>query len=471
MKKKLGIAVLILAMITVLLTGCAEKVKEEEETYSYDLNEYVKVADYHDLPFMSKTAEITDEDVEEEIQTRLEYASTVENVTSGVVEDGDTINIAFAGRIDGELFEGGSSESYDLTVGTTSMIDGFVEGLIGKNVGETVTLDLQFPEEYHSEAVAGKPVVFEVTINSKRIVSVPEFNDEFVQAYSDFQTTEEYRENLKESLTKQAQESIDAEIKDALWGVIVTGSEALQYPEEELAAANSAADEMEAEYQAQATMYGWEWSDYLALLMGTDEEGFAKLKEEYAQNMVLSDMVLHKMAQDENVSVSQAEFEERAKEILAASSFTEETFQASFGMTIFEYAEQNGWKESFLLEKIMDKVIEYGHEVSEEEFEAYVNEAMGYEIVEEVETEEGSEAEEGTEEEGSEEEEASSSEEGSEEEASEGNEESEGESATEKEENPEEGGESASEEDVVTEPDEAGADETPESEETENDGN
>ena len=408
MKKKLGIVFLALVLMLTLITGCGKKT-EEVVPYNYDLTEYVKIPDYHDLPFMTKTAEITDEDVENEIQSLLEYASTVENSTTGVVEDGDTINIAFAGKIDGELFEGGSSESYDLTVGTTSMIDGFVEGLIGKNVGETVTLDLQFPEEYHSAEVAGKPVVFEVTINSKKIVTKPEFNDAFVQANSEFQTTDEFRTNLKETLTKQAQDSIDADVKDSLWSVILNGAEAVQYPEEELATATTAAEEMEAEYKAQATLYGMEWEQFLQLLMGTDEAGFAEMKEEYAKNMVLSDMVLYKMARDEGVSVSENEFKEKVKEILVANNFTEESFQSSYGTTIYEFAENNGWKTSFLLERLMDKVIEYGHEVSEEEFNEYVDHALGLEHDHEhEEAEEGEEVEEGSEGEG----EASETEEG-----------------------------------------------------------
>ena len=376
MKKKLGIILLAVAIMATLMVGCGKKV-EEEVPYDYNLTEYIKLADDHDLPFVTQIAEVTDENVEEEIQAMLEYLATVENTTTGVVEDGDTINIAFAGKIDGELFDGGSSESYDLTVGTTSMIDGFVEGLIGKNVGETVTLDLQFPEDYHSSEVAGKPVVFEITINSKRTVTVPEFNDEFVQANSDYKTTDEYRAYLKDALTNQMQESLDAEVKDALWQVIVAGTEVIKYPETELADAKTKTDEMEAEYKNEATLYGLEWEEYLSVLWNMDVDEFAEMKEEYANNMVLSNMILYKMARDEKLSVTQKEFEERTKEILDGSGFTEESFQSSYGMTIFEYAEMNGWKESFLLDKVMDKVIEYGHEVSDEEFTNYVNETLG----------------------------------------------------------------------------------------------
>lgn len=376
MKKKAGIILLITLIACVAIAGCGNK-EEADRPYNYDLAEYVKVSEYHDLPYNVKVAEVTDEDVENEIKARLQYASTTESITEGVVEDGDTINIAFVGKIDGELFDGGSSESYDLTVGTTSMIDGFVEGLIGQPVGETVTLDLQFPEEYHSAEVAGKPVVFEVTINSKRVITTPEFNDEFVQSTSEFQTVDEYRANLKEVLTKQAQDQLDARVRDYLWEIIVAKSEALKYPEEEMNKAKEAADAMEAEYKNQATLYGLEWADFLSMFMGTTEEGFAEMKEDYAKNMVLSEMVMYKMSRDESVDLTQKEFEELAKGILKDSSFTEESFQSTYGMTIVEYAEQNGWKNGFLLDKLMDKVIEYGHEVSEDEFDSYVKEELG----------------------------------------------------------------------------------------------
>lgn len=392
MKRKAGIIAITVILVMSLFTGCGNKV-EEEVPYNYDLSEYVEVADYKDMPYMNVAAEVTDEEVEDAIQNELQYAASVVNATEGVVEDGDTINIAFAGRIDGELFDGGSSESYDLTVGTTSMIDGFVEGLIGKNVGETVTLDLMFPEDYRNSEVAGKPVTFDITINSKRIVSVPELTDEFVQANSEFQTVDEYRVGMKEILLKQKQDSLDSNVKDSLWQVIMTGSSAVKYPEIEMADANQAADDMETEYKAQATLYGWEWSDYLNTFMGTDEDGFTELKKEYAESLVLSNMVMYKLARDENITVSNKEFEDRAKEILKDSGFTEESFQSSYGMTIMEYAEQNGWRDSFLLDKVLDKVIEYGHEVSEDEFNDYVKSALGTD--EESESSEDSESEEG----------------------------------------------------------------------------
>ena len=162
----------------------------KDQPYDYDLSEYVKVGDYKGLDYSIAEVSVTDEEVDTEIDSRLQSAATTETVTEGKVEDGDSINIAFAGTIDGEEFEGGSSESYDITVGTTQMIDGFVEGLIGHEIGDNVILNLKFPDDYSNEDVAGKDVVFDVTINYKSVKVVPELDEDFVKEKCDVDRVE-----------------------------------------------------------------------------------------------------------------------------------------------------------------------------------------------------------------------------------------------------------------------------------------
>ena len=163
MNKKLligsGVVVAIVAVIAIILVFVNNKQSKE---YNYDLSKYVKVGNYKGLEYTSQKASVTDEEVDVEIQRRLQKAAKTENSKTGKVENGDTINISFVGKIDGKEFEGGSSESTDITVGTTQMIDGFVEGLIGKNVGESVTLNLKFPDDYGKTDLQGKAVEFKV---------------------------------------------------------------------------------------------------------------------------------------------------------------------------------------------------------------------------------------------------------------------------------------------------------------------
>ena len=367
--------VLIVAAIGVLIVALVAIVKIQKSKppvvipYDYDLSEYVTVADYKGLPYYVTLAEVTAEELEEEVQNTLKAHTVTENVEEGVVEDGDEINIAFEGKIDGETFEGGSSDSYDVTIGTTQMIDGFIEGLIGKNVGETVTLDLQFPEDYHAAEVAGKPVVFDVTINYKKVTTVPELTEEFVKENTDYDSIEAFREGLQKELTEARQKTLDSSMNQQMWNFVVEHSEVLQYPEAEMATARQTADEMESQYRSQAAQYGMEFEDFLEMFMGTTLDDFIKQKEDYAQNIVKNEMVLYAIARAENVELKEKEYKQKIAEILESSDLDEETFEQYYGMTIREYADQNGWKTSFLMDKVYDKIRSLGKEVTKEEYD------------------------------------------------------------------------------------------------------
>ncbi len=335
----------------------------KDQPYDYDLSEYVKVGDYKGLDYSIAEVSVTDDEVDTEIDSRLQSAATTETVTEGKVEDGDSINIAFAGTIDGEEFEGGSSESYDITVGTTQMIDGFVEGLIGHEIGDNVILNLKFPDDYSNEDVAGKDVVFDVTINYKSVKVVPELDEDFVKENSDVDTVDEYKEAVKEELLAQKESQADLDAKEALWNEIVASSEVISYPEEELEAANAAADEIENQYKSQAESYGMEWEDFLESYMGSSQEDFEESKKQYAEETVLQEMVMYYIAREEGIEVTDKEYKEYLADSLETYGFTEDTFKQSYGQTIEEYADDNQWRTAMLLEKVLDKVMEYGNKV------------------------------------------------------------------------------------------------------------
>lgn len=335
----------------------------KDQPYDYDLSEYVKVGDYKGLDYSIAEVSVTDDEVETEIDSRLQSAATTETVTEGKVEDGDSINIAFAGTIDGEEFEGGSSESYDITIGTTQMIDGFVEGLIGHEIGDNVILNLKFPDDYSNEDVAGKDVVFDVTINYKSVEVVPELDEDFVKDNSDVDTVEEYKEAVKEELLAQKESQADLDAKEALWNEIVADSEVISYPEKELEAANAAADEIEEQYKSQAESYGMEWEDFLESYMGSSQEDFEESKKQYAEETVLQEMVMYYIAREEGIEVTDKEYKEYLADSLETYGFTEDTFKQSYGQTIEEYADDKQWRTAMLLEKVLDKVMEYGNKV------------------------------------------------------------------------------------------------------------
>ena len=375
MNKKLligsGVVVAIVAVIAIILVFVNNKQSKE---YNYDLSKYVKVGKYKGLEYASQKASVTDEEVDAEIQRRLQKAAKTENSKTGKVENGDTINISFVGKIDGKEFEGGSSESTDITVGTTQMIDGFVEGLIGKNVGESVTLNLKFPDDYGKTDLQGKAVEFKVTINSKKKISVPKLNTEFVKKNSKYKTVKEYKEGVKKELLNQKQKSIDSTVKQELWSRIINKSKAKKYPEKELNEAMSQANKLEESYKAQAQNYGMEWETYLKTVMRTDKKGFEKLKQEYAKNIVFNRMVMYSIARSENISLSNREYKKEILKILEDNGYDEESFKKAFGKDIETYADEQNWRQKILFDKVLDKVMKDGKKVSQKEYQKIVAE-------------------------------------------------------------------------------------------------
>lgn len=375
MNKKLligsGVVVAIVAVIAIILVFVNNKQSKE---YNYDLSKYVKVGNYKGLEYASQKASVTDEEVDVEIQRRLQKAAKTENSKTGKVENGDTINISFVGKIDGKEFEGGSSESTDITVGTTQMIDGFVEGLIGKNVGESVTLNLKFPDDYGKTDLQGKAVEFKVTINSKKKISVPKLNTEFVKKNSKYKTVKEYKEGVKKELLNQKQKSIDSTVKQELWSRIINKSKAKKYPEKELNEAMSQANKLEESYKAQAQNYGMEWETYLKTVMRTDKKGFEKLKQEYAKNIVFNRMVMYSIARSENISLSNREYKKEILKILEDNGYDEESFKKAFGKDIETYADEQNWCQKILFDKVLDKVMKDGKKVSQKEYQKIVAE-------------------------------------------------------------------------------------------------
>lgn len=375
MNKKLligsGVVVAIVAVIAIILVFVNNKQSKE---YNYDLSKYVKVGNYKGLEYASQKASVTDEEVDAEIQRRLQKAAKTENSKTGKVENGDTINISFVGKIDGKEFEGGSSESTDITVGTTQMIDGFVEGLMGKNVGESVTLNLKFPDDYGKTDLQGKAVEFKVTINSKKKISVPKLNTEFVKKNSKYKTVKEYKEGVKKELLNQKQKSIDSTVKQELWSRIINQSKAKKYPEKELNEAMSQANKLEESYKAQAQNYGMEWETYLKTVMRTDKKGFEKLKQEYAKNIVFNRMVMYSIARSENISLSNREYKKEILKILEDNGYDEESFKKAFGKDIETYADEQNWRQKILFDKVLDKVMKDGKKVSQKEYQKIVAE-------------------------------------------------------------------------------------------------
>lgn len=156
----------------------------------------VKISDYKGLTFAKPDLEVSEEEIDAELKKDQEKNSRIIDVTDRAVENGDIATIDFKGYMDGVAFEGGEGKDFDLEIGSHSFIDTFEEQLIGHSIGDDVEVNVTFPEEYGHKELSGKPAKFEVEIKEIKIKEYPELNDEFVQDTTEFESLEEYKNEI-----------------------------------------------------------------------------------------------------------------------------------------------------------------------------------------------------------------------------------------------------------------------------------
>ena len=224
MKKRLAALFCATLAASMILVGC--QASKGLETDNLKITQYKGV----EVSAADKPEKVTDDDVEQYIQSQLTSSATTTEVTDRAAQKGDTVDIAFVGTIDGEAFDGGSSDSYSLELGSGTMIDGFEDSIIGHNVGETFVWDGKFPDDYQSTDLAGKACQFTITVNSISEQNVPELTDEWVANNSkSSKTVKEYKKEIKKTLEDQKQEDYDSTLKSEAWQAVVDNTTVQKY--------------------------------------------------------------------------------------------------------------------------------------------------------------------------------------------------------------------------------------------------
>ena len=267
-----------------------------------DISDYVTIGEYKGLTLNRISQEVTDDDVQAEIDYDLEDKG--EEIKDGTVESGDTVTINFTGTIDGKEFDGGSAEDYQLTVGEGSMIDGFEDGIIGMKDGETKELDLTFPEDYYDDSVAGKAVVFKVTL--QKFTRKAELTDEWVAANTDYKTVDEYKNSVREQLEKDADTSADIDLYDSAWTEVLSASEIKKYPEADV---NTAIEEYKAQTEQYVQEAGIEMSDFLEA-QGISEDEYDDECKTYAESKVEQNLIVQGIMTEEGLTIEDSELDE-----------------------------------------------------------------------------------------------------------------------------------------------------------------
>ena len=174
----------------------------------------VTLGNYKGVEVTKVNVEVTEEEVAAALEKERNKNARTISVTDRAVEVGDTAVIDYEGFVDGVAFEGGKGENHGLEIGSHSFIDTFEDQLVGKNVGEEVDVNVTFPSEYHAPDLAGKPALFKVKINEIKTKEVPELNDEFASEVSEFDTLDEFKEDLKKNLVTQKENEAKGKKED-----------------------------------------------------------------------------------------------------------------------------------------------------------------------------------------------------------------------------------------------------------------
>ncbi len=251
-----------------------------------------------------ESTEVTDEDVEKELKRQQDANAKIVDVTDRPVADGDMIKLDFAGSVDGEAFDGGTAENYDLTVGSHSFIPGFEEQLVGLGVGEEKDVEVTFPEDYHQKDLAGKPAVFHCKVNGIKTKVLPELNDEFADEVSEFTTLEEYKADLRSNL----QSAKDKDLRNAKQGEAVAAAvedSKIDIPEAML---RTQEENLANEFAQNLRYQGMQLETYLQYTGQTREQFLEQLKPQ-AEQRIRNSLVLEAVAAAENIEANEEDLE------------------------------------------------------------------------------------------------------------------------------------------------------------------
>lgn len=252
----------------------------------------------------------SDADVDKEIDKIRDRNSRLVPVEDRPVQADDIANIDFEGFTDGEAFEGGKGEGFDLTIGSGQFIPGFEDQLLGKNVGDDVEVNVTFPEEYHAENLAGKDAVFKVKINSVKVKELPEADDDFAMDVSEFDTFDEYKADVKAKLDEANEEKTKNESEKAVVDAVCDNTE-IDIPAEMI---DAQVDTMVRDMDMQMRYQGLDLNTYMQYTGQTLDTIKAQYKPE-AEKRVKTTLVLEKVAEVEKLEVTDEQVESEYERI------------------------------------------------------------------------------------------------------------------------------------------------------------
>ena len=296
----------------------------------------VTLGDYKGLEVEVAQQKVTDEMIDARIAQDQEKVSRTVDVEDRPVQNGDTVNLNYAGTVDGVAFDGGIAENQTLTIGSNQFIPGFEEQMIGMNIGEEKDLNVTFPAQYHAENLAGKDAVFHVKVNSIQATEKPALDDDFAADVSEFNTFAEYRENVVKELTKQVEESNANAIENAVMEKAVANAQ-MDVP---AAMIDDQVDYMIQDMEMNMRYQGLKMEDFLKYTGQTLDAMKLSYRGE-AERRVKTELVMEAIRKAEGAEPTEEEIEAEIKRQAESMGRDAEDFKKSLTDSQKDYLKDN----------------------------------------------------------------------------------------------------------------------------------
>lgn len=282
-------------------------------TATVALRPEVTLGQYKGVEIPKKEITVSDDEIMAEVNKELEKNARDVDVDDRPVKDGDHIKLDFDGSVDGVPFEGGKAADFDLTVGSGSFIPGFEEQIVGKNIGEEFDVNVTFPEDYHAENLKGKAAVFKCKVNSISEHQISEFNDEFVQEVSEFDTVDEYKADIEKKIRERKESAQKSENETAAVRAAVKNA-TMDIPE---AMIDDQAHRMVEDFAQRIQSQGMTMQQYMQIT-GMNEDMLAKQMRPQAQERIENSLLLEAVAKAENIEISDEKLDEEVTKMAEA---------------------------------------------------------------------------------------------------------------------------------------------------------
>ena len=265
----------------------------------------MEIDGYKGITVEKKSTEVTEELIDKEIEQVRERNSRLVSVEDKAAENGDTAVIDFEGFVDGEAFDGGKAEGYNLSLGSGNFIPGFEEQIVGHKAGEEFTIDVSFPEDYQAEELKGRDAQFKIVLHEVKVKELPEVDDEFVQDVSEKETVAEYREELKETVAKRLQDEAEKDVDDQISNKLMELLEG-EIPD---AMYENQTNDMVRDFEMRLRSQGMDMQTYMQY-MGMDVNALKSMYRDEAEKRVKLRLALETIAKKENIEVTDADLED-----------------------------------------------------------------------------------------------------------------------------------------------------------------